>query len=77
VRILIVEDTIELAGLIASGLRRSGFCVDAVGQGEDAIFAWRAALTTQSSLISAFPTKTDYPCCITRGGPVARRPFSY
>jgi DNA-binding response OmpR family regulator len=41
-RLLVVEDNAELAGLIADGLKRAGFGVDSVEQADDAIAAWRA-----------------------------------
>src|SRR5204863_2830641 len=41
VRILVVEDSVKMAGLLKKGLEREGYAVDVAGSGEDAI--WMAA----------------------------------
>jgi two-component system, OmpR family, response regulator len=41
VRILVVEDSVKMAGLLKKGLEREGYAVDLAGTGEDAI--WLAA----------------------------------
>lgn len=41
-RLLVVEDHVELASLIADGLRRAGFGVDTVALADEAMAAWRA-----------------------------------
>jgi two-component system OmpR family response regulator len=41
VRVLVVEDSVKMAGLLKKGLEREGYAVDLAGTGEDAI--WLAA----------------------------------
>jgi two-component system, OmpR family, response regulator len=41
VRILVVEDSAKMAGLLKKGLEREGYAVDVASSGEDAI--WLAA----------------------------------
>jgi two-component system OmpR family response regulator len=38
VRILVVEDSVKMATLLAKGLRQDGYAVDVVGSGQDAIW---------------------------------------
>jgi two-component system, OmpR family, response regulator len=48
-RVLIVEDEAKMAGLIRRGLEREGMAVDAVDQGEDAL--WRAEAVDYDAIV--------------------------
>jgi two-component system, OmpR family, response regulator len=48
-RVLIVEDEAKMAGLIRRGLEREGMAVDAVGEGEDAL--WRAEAVDYDAIV--------------------------
>jgi two-component system OmpR family response regulator len=48
-RVLIVEDEAKMAGLIRRGLEREGMAVDAVGEGEEAL--WRANATEYDAIV--------------------------
>jgi two-component system, OmpR family, response regulator len=48
-RVLIVEDEAKMAGLIRRGLEREGMAVDAVGEGEEAL--WRAEAVEYDAIV--------------------------
>jgi two-component system, OmpR family, response regulator len=48
-RVLIVEDEAKMAGLIRRGLEREGMAVDAVGEGEEAV--WKAEAVEYDAIV--------------------------
>ena len=43
VRVLVVEDELKLAGVLARGLQEEGYAADVAGRGEDALWMAKAA----------------------------------
>jgi len=52
-RILIVEDSAKMAGLLKKGLEREGYAVDVVGSGQDAV--WMATENDYDAIMLGFP----------------------
>ena len=49
-RVLVVDDEVDLADAIARGLRREGYAVDVAHDGEEALEKARLSLPTTSSV---------------------------
>ena len=68
-RVLVVDDELEMAEMLADGLADRGYRTTAVASSEEAVAACATSASTRSSPICACPRSTGSRCSRGRGAP--------